>query len=312
MGFEFKKATKSQSKARIALNGPAGSGKTYSALAIAKNLGGKVAVIDTERGSASKYASDFEFDTLDLSDHDPRNYVEAVKMAAKSGYNVCIIDSLSHAWMGTGGALEMADNASKRGGNTFTAWRDVTPMHNKLVDTILSAPMHIIVTMRTHTEYVMEKDERGKTVPKKIGLAPVQRKGVEFEFDIIGDMDLDNNLIVSKTRCSALNRKTFFQPGKDFADIVKSWLSDGSPSEEKVVGKLVLGPPLEPKFNMVMETELGDKELDEVSLWQSRIKTTPNIQKLEALKSEIKALPGDLPSKLYESYKQRKQELTSS
>ena len=126
----FQKATKTQSKLRLALYGVSGSGKTYSALSIASGLGGRIAVIDTERGSASKYASRFDFDVLDMQPpFSPAAYVNAIKAAEGEGYDILIIDSLTHAWSGTGGALEMVDNAAKRNaGNTYYAWRGAERM----------------------------------------------------------------------------------------------------------------------------------------------------------------------------------------
>lgn len=230
MGFTFKKATKAQAKLRLALIGPSGSGKTFSALSIATNLGERVAVIDTERGSASKYADKFSFDACEMESFEPASYVAAIHAAEEAGFDVIVVDSLSHAWMGKGGALEMVDNAQRRQRtpNSFTAWRDVTPEHNRLVEAIVTCRAHIIVTMRAKTEYVQDKDDRGKTVIRKIGLAPVQRDGLEYEFDVVGDIDLDNILVVSKTRCSELAERTFKKPGKDVADLLRAWLSDGT------------------------------------------------------------------------------------
>ncbi len=229
MALEFKKATKTQARLRMALIGPAGSGKTYSALAIATNLGSSVAVIDTERGSASKYADVFAFDSLELESFSPDLYVEAIQSAERAGYDVLVIDSLSHAWMGKDGALEQVDAAAKRErGNSFGAWRNVTPKHNALIDAIVGSKCHIISTMRSKTEYAQEKDDRGRTVIKKIGLAPIQRDGIDFEHDVVGDMDQDNNLLITKSRCQKLTNKVINKPGKDVAEILKAWLTDGA------------------------------------------------------------------------------------
>jgi len=235
MAFTFKRATKAQAKLRLAVIGPSGAGKTYSALAIATHLGERVAVIDTERGSASKYADKFGFDVLELETFEPASYVDAIHAAEEAGFDVIVIDSLSHAWMGKGGALEMVDNAQRRQRtpNSFTAWRDVTPEHNKLVEAIVTCRAHIVVTMRAKTEYVQEKDERGKTTIRKIGLAPVQRDGLEYEFDVVCDIDLDNVLVVSKTRCTEMAERTFKKPGKDVADVLRAWLSDGTAPVER-------------------------------------------------------------------------------
>lgn len=231
---QFRKAEKARSKLRLALIGPSGSGKSYTALALgcrlAESIGKPCAVIDTERGSASLYADLFSFDVLELEEFDPRTYVEAIHAAEVAGYGVIVVDSLSHAWTGKGGALELVDRAAKRqqSSNSFGAWREVTPLHNQLVDTVLGSPAHIIATIRTKTDYVQERDERtGKTVVRKVGLAPVQRDGLEYEFTLVGDMDVDNNLIISKTRIPALSGQIIPRPNAQLADSLLRWLDSG-------------------------------------------------------------------------------------
>jgi len=229
MAYVFQKAVKAKSKARIGLIGPSGSGKTYTALLLATHMGNRIALIDTEHGSASKYADEFDFDTLWLDNYHPKNYIEAIKAAGEAGYDVLIIDSLSHAWAGTDGALDLADkNAAKYGGNRFAAWRDVTPLHNQLIEAILSSPCHVIATMRSKMEYIQTTDEKGRTVIRKVGMAPIQREGMEYEFDVVGELDIDHNFIVSKTRCKALDGAIIKCPGKELADTLKAWLSDGA------------------------------------------------------------------------------------
>lgn len=229
MANPFKRASKTQLKLRMALIGPAGSGKTYTALNIGQHLGEKVAVVDTEHGSASKYADLFTFDVLELESFHPQMYIDAIAAAEQAGYEVLIIDSLSHAWIGKDGALELVDKAAKRSrsGNSFAAWRDVTPLHNNLVEAMLAARLHLIVTMRSKMEYVQDKDDKGRTVIRKVGLQPVQRDGLEYEFDVVADLDTDNTLIVGKTRCPQLTGVVLAKPGKDIAGILKEWLADG-------------------------------------------------------------------------------------
>lgn len=224
----FKKATKEQSKLRLAIMGPSGSGKTYTSLEIAKELGNKVAVIDSERGSASKYADRFKFDTCDLDTAAPQMYVNLIKEAERAGFDVIVIDSLSHAWSGKGGALEQVDNAAKRSGNgnSFTAWREVTPHHNALIDAILTSRCHVIATMRTKQEYILEENDRGKKMPKKVGMAPVQREGIEYEFDVIADMNIEHDFVVSKTRCEELDGFVTRKPGAGVGQILKGWLEN--------------------------------------------------------------------------------------
>lgn len=231
--FTFKKAVKAQENLRLALDGPAGSGKTFTALRIGSFLsakaGGRIAVIDSERSSARKYANLFDFDHLTLPDQDPHTYIDAIKAATEAGYSVIVVDSLSHAWEGT---LELKDRVQKRSKSNdgFGAWREVTPVHNELVDVMLRAGAHVIVTMRTKTEYLVEKnDDTGKNKVTKVGTKPVQRDGVEYEFDVVGDMDLENNLVVSKTRCPQIRGEVIYQPGEDLAAVLYEWLQDGEP-----------------------------------------------------------------------------------
>lgn len=236
----FQKAVKSQAKLRMAIDGPSGSGKTYTALTAATALAngadkehpGKIAVIDTERGSASLYSDRFDFDVAVLDTFSPLKYVELIEAAEEAGYAVIVIDSLSHAWEGEGGALDMVDDAAKRSQskNSFTAWKDITPMHRKLVDAMLQSKCHIIATMRSKTEYVIETVERnGRQVqmPRKIGLAPIQRQGMEYEFTIVGDMDLDHNFVVSKSRMAELADVVESKPGVKFFARVADWLNSG-------------------------------------------------------------------------------------
>ncbi len=236
MAFTFEPATKEEAKLRMAIGGPSGSGKTYSALAIASAIvareGGKIAVIDTERGSASLYSDEFKFDRLNLTKHSPADFREAIAAADEAQYSVLIIDSLSHAWIGRGGALEMVDKAQGRAEgsgnkNSFFAWRNVTPEHNKLVDAILSSRCHVIVTMRSKQHYEIE-NQNGKLTPVKMGMELVQRDGIEYEFQITGDMDYQHSMRITKTRCRALDKDDPIPfPGTEFANVIMDWLGQG-------------------------------------------------------------------------------------
>lgn len=242
--MSFQRATKKGTFARVALLGPAGSGKTYTALRLAHALadGKPIAVFDTERGSASKYAGDanpdggaFDFLVMDdMPDFAPKRYIQAIHDAEQAGCSVLVFDSLSHAWSGPGGILEFVDNKKAGGGNNqFSAWRDATPLHNQLVDALLNARCHLIVTMRTKMEYVLEEDAKGKKVPRKVGLQPVQRDGVEYEFDVIMDL-AESTAIVSKSRCSELAGKRYHEPGRDVAKVLQAWLRGGeSPAGQR-------------------------------------------------------------------------------
>lgn len=235
MTVQFAPATRSAAKARIALAGPSGSGKTYTGLALACGLADKVAVIDTERGSASKYVgiNNWAFDTLAPTSFSPQSLAEALAVAGAGGYGCVLVDSLSHYWMGIDGMLEQVDRRAKHG-NNFSGWKEARPDERRMIDALVSYPGHVVVTLRVKTEYVIEKDDRGKSIPRKVGLRPEQREGIEYEFDVIGDLDLDNNLVVSKTRIPMLHGAVIAKPGAELAETIRDWLADG----EEVAGPL--------------------------------------------------------------------------
>jgi hypothetical protein len=228
----FHKALKTDAQLRLALMGPSGSGKTLTSLHLAQDLdAGPIALIDTERGSASKYADLFDFDVLELDSFHPEHYIEAIHAADQGDYGVLIIDSLSHAWAGKGGALELVDEAARKmkSSNTFAAWRDVTPLHNRLLDAILGTDLHLIATLRSKMENVQDKDEKGRTLIRKIGLQAIQREGVEYEFDVVGEMDLDHVLTITKSRCPSLADRVFSNPNGEVSAELEDWLQGVSP-----------------------------------------------------------------------------------
>jgi hypothetical protein len=234
----YQKAVKHEAKLRLAIAGPSGAGKTYTSLAVATALaaGGRIALADTEHGSASKYADLFDFDVLELGPpYHPDRFVAAIRTAEESGYSVIILDTVSHAWNGTGGVLELVEQASKKfKGNSYMAWGEVTPIHNRLIEGIISSRIHVIATMRSKQDYILI-ERNGKQTPQKVGMAPIQRDGFEYEFDVFLDMDIENNAIVSKTRCPALTGRMLSKPGADLADILSEWLT-GEPAPERPSG----------------------------------------------------------------------------
>lgn len=229
MTLTFKRAERAAKKARVAIYGPSGSGKTYTALSLARGFGGKTAFIDTERGSAQLYADKFAFDSLDLTSFHPDRFVEAIAVAEDAGYDTVIIDSLSHAWNA------ILDAVGARGGNTFTdGWGKIgTPLYAKLIGSILESKCHVIVCMRSKVEYEIEKNEKGKAEPKKIGLAPVMRADTEYEFDLVLTMDDANNATVSKTRMGDLLEQRMNRPDAAIGKKIADWLASGKPAQEQ-------------------------------------------------------------------------------
>lgn len=280
----FTRATRHQAKLRLALMGPTGSGKTMSALRIAKGLGGPIAFIDTERGSASLYSDVVDFDVLELESYSPENYIDAIQSAEAGGYKVVVIDSLSHAWSGKDGILEYVDKRKAQArGNDFSVWRDATPKQNALIDAILGCKMHVIATMRTKMEYVIEKDERtGKSSPRKVGLAPVQRDQVEYEFTLVGEMDPDHRLIMTKSRISSLADAVIEKPGEELAATLLHWLNEGDVAPEKPA-------PPEYRPTIVAPANVWDKAdlwmlqaKDQLAAWEMKFTDVPEVVAMQA------------------------------
>ena len=210
--MEFRKAERKKAKLRLGITGTAGSGKTYGALLVAKGLGGKTVLLDTENGSGDLYANIFDYDVGAITaPYDVRKYMQAIYEAEKAGYEIIIIDSLSHAWAGSGGLLDMQGQITDSNPrvNSFTAWRKVTPLHNKLIEMMLNSSCHIIATMRSKTEYVLVENEKGKQEPRKMGLAPIQRDGMDYEFTTVFDLNQNHSVNVSKDRTSLFDGEIF-------------------------------------------------------------------------------------------------------
>lgn len=233
--MEIRKATRKKSKARVGISAPSGAGKTYGALLMSFGMGSKVGIIDTENGSADLYADLGDYDVISLSaPYDPAKYTEAMRAFERSGYDVIIIDSLSHAWSGTGGLLDKQGQIADKNGNSYTAWRAVTPQHNMLVDAMLQSPCHVIATMRAKQEYVQEKNNQGKTVVRKLGMSPVQRDGMEYEFTVFIEVDSSHMATATKDRTSLFDGKTF-RLSRETGEILSQWLNVESPAKTAAI-----------------------------------------------------------------------------
>lgn len=226
----FKRAVKSQAKLRAAMFGPAGAGKTYSALSIATGMvgeKGKIALVDSERMTAAKYGDRFMFDIQPLESKTIEEYVGCINEAAEAGYDVLIIDSLSHAWEQLNEEVQRIADANFRG-NFWSAWSKGTPKQRKLVDAILNYPGHIIATMRSKTEWQTGSSSDGKKAgPVRVGLAPEQGKGIEYEFDILFELSVDHLANIIKDRTGKFQDKIIEKPGIAFGKELVAWLNEG-------------------------------------------------------------------------------------
>lgn len=240
MGFQ--KVTRFKSKLRLALAGPSGSGKTLSALLLAYGITGdwsKIALIDTEHGRAKFYADRSDLGTGAFlyqemcAPYSPDKYKQMVSegAAAVGADGVVIVDSFSHAWDNEGGVLDIKSNIAKQANrNDYTAWNEAGQIQNNLVNAILSAPCHTIITLRTKMAYAMEENERGKMVPVKLGLAPVQRENVEYEFDIVLNISANHQAMVSKDTTFLDGWTGIITP--ELGTQIRDWLDNGIEPEK--------------------------------------------------------------------------------
>jgi hypothetical protein len=282
----FQRAQRSQAKLRLGLTGASGSGKTYSALLIAKGLGGKVAFIDTENRSGDLYSDLIDFDILHLvNPFTVEKYVDAIELAETSGYDILIIDSISHAWAGEGGVLDYVDRLSSSNfkGNSFTAWRQGGRHQDQLINKILRSQMHTIITMRSKTEYVVEMNDRGKQSPRKLGMAPVQRDNVEYEFTTVLDLSMDNVASSSKDRT-----KLFKIPkvlSEEDGVRLNGWLNDGKGAADIEAEKM---RELE-ACKMEIELIASEQELNLIATkWFNRLSSKFGVQKGDADATKIR------------------------
>jgi hypothetical protein len=255
MSLQLTKARRSKAYLKLGMSAPSGAGKTLSSILLGYGLVKEahpdwtdeqiwehIAIIDTENGSGQLYVGTEHYNvnigvynviTLQPP-FEAEKYIQAIELCKEAGMEVCIIDSTTPLWSGAGGLLEQQNNAAKRGGNSYTAWRDITPMHNRFVDAMLQTPMHIIATMRSKQEYVQEKDSNGKTNIRKVGMEPEQRKGMEYEFTIFLEINNEHEAFGAKDRTSQFDQKTFKITPEHGKQLMR-WLEGGTDKPIEVV-----------------------------------------------------------------------------
>lgn len=231
--LQIRKAQRTAAFIKIALSGVAGAGKTMSALRMAVGLadGGKILLADTENASADLYAQHFDFDKVDIAPpFEHTDFIEAAKMAVANGYRVHIIDSGSHLWKGV---LEYKEALDARGGrqNGYTNWREPSKQFDDAINTFLQIPIHIIVCLRSKTEYVQEENN-GRKVVRKVGLAPIFRDGMDFEFSAVLDIGTDHYAVSSKDRTGLFGGRPF-QITEETGKAILNWMKSAPAPAER-------------------------------------------------------------------------------
>ncbi len=228
--FTFAKAMRKKMKIKIGLIGPAGSGKSYTALRLARGLAGpdgRIALINTERNRGEIYATEFQYDILNLdTPFSPERFIQAIDTAIEQKYDVVVVDSASHEWIGSGGILDMNKRMQ---GNSFANWAKLTPRHDAFIEKLATTDVHMVVCMRGKDEYIVEEDDKGRQVPKKIGLGPQQRDGVEYEFHVAFNLDMQHVATPVKDSTHLFDGTYRILTEEDGTNLVQ-WASDGMES----------------------------------------------------------------------------------
>lgn len=228
--MQLQQASKKRAKIKMALQGPSGSGKTYSALLIAYGLTNdwsSIAVIDTENHSANLYSHLGKYNVLNIgAPFTPEKYIQAIKLCESAGMKTIIIDSITHEWE------SILDIHANMAGNSFTNWSKLTPLHNNFVQTILQSPLHIIATIRTKQDYILQ-EKNGKQVPEKVGLKAISREGMDYEFTIVLDIDIKHHATASKDRTQLFIDKPEFTITSDTGKRILQWCNQTDEVEIK-------------------------------------------------------------------------------
>ena len=244
--MQLRQSSRTQAKIKLALQGCSGGGKTMGALLIAYGITsnwGKIAVIDTESSSADLYAHLGNYQVLSLSEpYTPERYIEAINVCEMAGMEVIIIDSISHCWD------YLLDYHANLQGNSFTNWAKVTPRQNAFVQKILSSPCHIIATMRTKQDYVLN-EKNGKFIPEKVGLKAVQRDNLDYEFTVVLDLNIKHQAVASKDRTNLFMGKPEFVITPDTGREILKWCNSATPKPQIAPQSPQLNSHQMPQFN---------------------------------------------------------------
>ena len=264
--MELRKSERKRAKIKMALQGSAGSGKTYSSLLLAKGLTNgdfsKVAIIDSENGSADIYASLGNYNVITLAPpFKPQQYVDAIEICEKAGMEVIIIDSISHCWE------YLLEYHSSLPGNSFTNWSKIKPLEKRFIDKILQSKAHIIATMRTKQDYVLNQ-KNGKYVPEKVGLKAIQRDSIDYEFTIVFDIDIKNYAVASKDRSNLFINKSEFKITEKIGRIILDWCNEpvnNKPISDRIQECLTVNKLMElykqnPQFQQSHQEEFRTKK----------------------------------------------------
>lgn len=291
--MELKKATRRKIPLKVGLAGTSGSGKTYSALLLARGLAtdySKIAVIDSENGSADLYSDLGNYNTVTLTpEFTPEKYIEAIEMCEEAGMEVIIIDSMSHEWAGTGGILQVQENL----GGRYQDWSKVKPRHRKLLDKILQSKSHVIATVRSKQDYAMDTVD-GKTKITKLGTKQITEDGFEYELTVSFELNQKHLATTSKDRTGLFMDKPDFVINEETGKKLLQWSNSGFEVPKSTPEQYVLIKSLISKTksdDTKMKEFLKVKDYDELT----EVKATEFITKLKEREEEFSKMESEKP-----------------
>jgi len=266
--MQLRKAERKQAKLRIGFSGPSGSGKTFSALRVASGIAPweKIAVIDTENGSAELYSDMGDYNVITLSaPYHPKRYIEAIETCEKAGIEIIIIDSATHEWNGKGGCLEIHEQLTEASSskNSYTSWAKVSPLHQAFIDKILQSKCHIFTTTRRKQDYAMEEGNNGKKSIVKKGMKEEQREGFEYELTLAFDIEINHFASVSKDRTELFDGLPPFKLSKETGEKIKEWNLSGKKAVKIEIKKEEIKDSANEKT--IEKLKLKVKDLDELN-----------------------------------------------
>ena len=224
-------AKKEQIFVKALIGGPSGSGKSYSALRVATGIAGregegtKIGYIGTEGMRDKLYANEFDYDLISLEEYSPDYYEAAIDAFLEAGYKVIIVDSMTHLWNWVQDQVQL----TTKGDNTFQAWGKYKKENKKIIEKILLAPAHIIVTGRGKDEYVLEANSRGKMAPRKVGVGVQQDKDIEYEYMVTWMIDQDTHLAEAAKDNTHIFEGTIKVLDEKAGEALYDWANDGDP-----------------------------------------------------------------------------------
>lgn len=242
-------AKRSNVKIKIGIQGPAGSGKTKSALLLAYGITSdwsKIAVVDTENQSSELYSHLGDFYILPLFfPFTPERFKEAILTCINAGMQVVILDSISAEWQ-----TILQEHASLNG-NSYTNWSKFTPRHQMFVESIILSDVHIICTLRSKQAYILT-EKNGKQVPEKVGMKPVQRDDMDYELSLVFQLNMKHYASAIKDRTEIFADKPEFTISSDTGKLIKRWCEQEQLETQQIISQIEDCPDI-PSLKTIFE-----------------------------------------------------------